>query len=140
MCEIFHSAFFLHQTFSLFFTSCVRKLFSLSVCFSNWMKTHSHTWNTKLNDTNSDSFHGQIECSFFCALFWKRKKNSFMIYDLLSIMRTLRLSARTYTCVCVYFKMFRFIAFFSDDIWTSFFVQFSRAMGHTNTHKIFNDR
>lgn len=99
----------------------------------NTRTQHTHS-NSKLNDTNSDSFHGQW--AFFCTVFLLLLlKNSFMIYDLLSIEFEL-------VSVCVR-TMFRFIAFFIGDIWSLFFVQFSRAMGHKHTHcthKIFNNR
>lgn len=90
--KYFIQLFFFHQSFCLFLLHvhksilygavyavwrCVR-IFSLSVCFSNWMK-YTNTY-TKSNDTNSDTFHGQWVFFSLVWFYFYIKKN--FIHDL----------------------------------------------------------
>lgn len=134
VCVKYFIQLFFRQSFCLF-------LFHVHICVSVYMcaffccsrfafqiewKTHRHTqiqnWMTPIRIHSMGNER-------FSVRFFVLKKNSFMIYDLLSIMR--KLGLRVSMCV-----QCSGLLHFSSATFRVFFVQFSRAIGH----KIFNDR
>lgn len=127
VCEIFHSVFCssivlfvcFHFETCIYINLCVYAHIFFAWCLL--FKLNEKHRHTELNDTNSQI--RSMGNERFSVYFLLLSKNSFMIYDLLSIMRTLSLNMRAHIFM-LFVRMFRFIAFFNSDIYRYFLTNF----------------